>query len=290
MTQFSYEDLFQKFITWAADQDHIRAAFLVGSRARTFPPADEFSDADIIVLTAQPDFFLKRTDWLDEIQTHWITFLEPTVKEGLTERRVLFDPGLDVDFIPVAAESFPELLQDPLFISVLGRGFRPLLDKDQLLPDSLTEEHSPVQQTRFPTEEEWLNFTHDWWYHAVWAMKRLLRGELWTAKSSIDSGLKWALLQALEWHAKAVHGPGYDTWYKGRFVEKWADPRFVAQLRNAYAHYNQDDLHRALVATMELFRSVTTELADKLNLPYPAVADEQATRLVRELKKRLSHA
>jgi hypothetical protein len=37
--------------------------------------------------------------------------------------------------------------------------------------------------------------------------------------------MKELLLRMLEWHARATHGWDYETWYTGRFVDRWADRR-----------------------------------------------------------------
>ena len=55
----------------------------------------------------------------------------------------------------------------------------------------------------------------------------------------------------IEWHARAG---GHDTWFHGRFLEKWADPRAVKEMRDAFAHYDEADIWRALLASMDLFR------------------------------------
>ena len=44
-----YENLEKNFVSWAQAKEDIRAAFMVGSRARSDHPADEWSDMDIIL-------------------------------------------------------------------------------------------------------------------------------------------------------------------------------------------------------------------------------------------------
>jgi aminoglycoside 6-adenylyltransferase len=159
------------------------------------------------------------------------------------------------------------------------RGARVLLDKNgwaaYLLPTAV-EAPSP----RPPSPDEFLNAVNDFWYHAVWTTKKFRRGELWVARSCCDSYMKWLLLRMMEWHARATHGWDYDTWHGGRFVERWADPRAVTGLRTAFAHYDEADVARALRATMDLFRWLAVETADRLGYPYPATADERTTELV----------
>jgi hypothetical protein len=56
---------------------------------------------------------------------------------------------------------------------------------------------------------------------------------------------------------------------------------FAFALRAAFAHYDRDDIARALLATMDLFRWLAAETAEHLDYAYPALADEHATGLVR---------
>ena len=42
-----YAILIESFTTWAAYEDNVRTAVIIGSRARSDHPADEWSDLDI---------------------------------------------------------------------------------------------------------------------------------------------------------------------------------------------------------------------------------------------------
>jgi aminoglycoside 6-adenylyltransferase len=87
----------------------------------------------------------------------------------------------------------------------------------------------------------------------------------------------------LEWHARAVNGPDHDTWMRGRFLEEWADPRAVAQFSEVFAHYDRQDIARALQATMVLFRWLAVETAQRWGYAYPADGEQFATKWVETL-------
>lgn len=301
----AYAQLLERFIAWAQTQPDIRAALLVGSQARIDRPADEWSDLDVIVLATHPERYLAETDWVANVGVPWLTFIEKTGTGDERERRVLFEGGLDVDFALIPSGKAQQLLllqrlqrRFPPFLRLLPqgmarqfrqgladfadlarRGVRVLLDKDGLAAHLalVTAETAPP---RPPTPNEFLETIHDFWYHAVWTVKKLRRGELWVAKSCGDGYLKHLLLRMIEWHARATHGWDYDTWHGGRFLEQWADPRAVEGLRQAFAYYDEDDVGRALLATMELFRWLAVETAAQLSYPYPAEADKRVTELV----------
>src|SRR5436309_1608918 len=93
----SMDELLDRIIAWAEGNPDIRAAFLVGSRARAEVPADEWSDLDVPLIAVNPEQYLATTDWLSALGEPWLTFLEGMIVGG-QERRVLFAGGLDVDF------------------------------------------------------------------------------------------------------------------------------------------------------------------------------------------------
>ncbi len=279
----TYEDVLDRFLAWAHSRPDVRAVVIVGSRARKDHPADAYSDLDLVVVTTDPNRYLSQTDWLKPLGTHWLTFVErQAVGEGL-ERRVLFEGALDVDFIPLPNEAVRRMALEgwpPEIAAVLQRGFRLVLDKDNLSrliggASSTTPASVPP-----PTQDKFLALCHDFLYHAVWAAKKLRRGELWIAKACTDGYMKQQLLRVIEWHARSKRGWDHDTWHGGRFLEEWADPHALDGLREAFSHYEEADVRRALLATMGLFRWVARETAARLGCAYPEDADERVTAWV----------
>jgi aminoglycoside 6-adenylyltransferase len=281
----AYEQLVERFVRWAQSEENVRAAVVIGSRARVDHPADEWSDLDVIILANDPEQYWSTVDWLNNVGTPWLTFVEPTPDGAGFERRVLFEGGLDVDFVPDPVAAFRQVLDTELppdLVDMIRRGIRVLLDKDNLSERLAAVEIEPVVPPP-PAEPEFLNVVNDFWYHTVWTAKHLRRGELWWAKSCCDSYLKQLLRQMLEWHARASRGPSTDTWMRGRFLEEWADPRAVAALPAIFAHYEAQDVWRALLATMELFRWLAVETAELLDYAYPSFGAERAAQLVHKL-------
>ncbi len=280
----TYEDVLDRFLAWVRPRPDVRAVIVVGSRARTDHPADAYSDMDLVVVSTDPDRYLSETDWLKALGTPWLTFLEKqAVGKGL-ERRVPFEVALDVDFIPLGNEAVRRMALEgwpPEVAAVLRRGFRLVLDKDDLL-SMLT---GGVLDTRpsfapAPMQEEFLALCHDFLYDAVWVAKKLRRGELWIAKSCADGAMKRLLLGMIEWHARSERGWDHDTWHGGRFLEEWADPGALDDLREAFGYYEEADVRRALLVTMNLFRRIGRKTAARLGCAYPEEADQRVTAWV----------
>lgn len=288
ITKF-YQQVEKQFSKWAKTQDHIRLAIVVGSRARTDTPADKWSDLDVVIYSTEPRTLISSAEWVSKFGNPVITFIEPIAGGSGYERRVLYDNGLDVDF---AVNSFDGVLEiqkqgvTPELVNAtrnfLGRGVRVLIDKENFVDEFLKEYHaikpSPLP---IPSEHEFLERVNDFWYHAVWAAKKLRRGELWEAITCLDSFMKnRCLLPLIEWHARVTQEKDYDTWFRGRLIEQWADPRIIAELRSVFAHYDEDDVWQVLANNMQLFRWISKEVAEKLEYTYPKDADQFVSRWV----------
>lgn len=260
-----------RFVAWARATSEIRAACVIGSRARVDHPADAFSDLDLVTITAAPARLLDRTE---------LTFVEPTTVGAGRERRVLFAGGYDVDIAVFSPAQFDRLPLAAL-ASVFRRGVRIVLDKDGYFARTQARLSGlPPATPGPPTPTEYRAVVDDFWYHALWAARKLRRGELFTAKGACDGHMKELLLRMLAWHAGATRGWVHDTWHRGRFLEEWADPRSLAQLRAAYAHYSRPDIARALGVTMRLFGRIARETARALRYSYPAESEERVAALV----------
>ena len=301
------KQLEEGFVAWANTRPDIRAAIVIGSRARIERPADEWSDLDIVIFTTAPEYYLSKIDWLENIGTPLLNYLQDTPTGGQRELRALFEGGLDVDFTIVSnAEAkslvrflrvrkrIPQLLQllpkeksrkimqeIADFARIIRRGMRVLIDKDGVSVHlSLLTDDSFSCLPPKPSESEFLAVLNEFWYFAVLMTKKLRRGELWTASRINNCSMKHLLLQMLEWHARASNGWDYDTWQGGSFIEDWADPRAVNALSNAFAHYNKEDIRNSLWATVDTFRWLAVETAAHLNFPYPTVTDERVKGLL----------
>jgi aminoglycoside 6-adenylyltransferase len=271
-----------KLALWANTQVDVRAVIVIGSQARSDHPADEWSDIDVLVLTRNPEDLLEDTGWLEHIGRPRITFLEKRKHGDGMERRVLFQEGLDMDIVPlpvelamsVAAEGMPSEAED-----IFRRGVKFVVDKDgfEAILSKVSSAQSPATP---PTEPEYDQVVKDFWYHAVWGMKKFRRGELWTAKACCDVYMKRRLLEMIEWQARASRGWNYDTWHTGRFIEEWANPRALKELGSAFARYAEKEISQAYIATMDLFHWLATEVADRLHYAYPQDGEQYARELI----------
>jgi aminoglycoside 6-adenylyltransferase len=128
-----------------------------------------------------------------------------------------------------------------------------------------------------PDQAAFAQVTGDFWYHLLWAAKKLRRGELWIAAHARDCHLNRLVVTLLAWQTKAA-----DPWHGGRFLERWADPWALEELRGIHAGYDAAEVARALWATAELFQRLERDCAERLGLR-PSVPHQQLRRRLHEL-------
>lgn len=275
-----YTKLINNIVAFGNNDDRIAAIILVGSQARKDKSSDEYSDLDLIVITEDTNYLVQSNDWLDKISKYHILFLEKTA-DGADEKRVLFEGALDVDFVIISENDAKTAMKSGKKLQILLNGYRVLIDKKEILADIST-----LQQTKepyfFPQEVDYVNIVNDFWYHAIWTSKKILRGELWAAKFCLDSYMKSKLLWMLEFYEHVKNGPNYNTWYSGRFVDTWAEQEIRDRLANCFAHYNKEDMITALKNTMELFRYLATNISVAVGYRYCDDADDYSSKWVKQ--------
>jgi len=280
------DNFLAKVTTWARGRQDIKALILVGSRARTDRPADIWSDYDIIIIVDDPKTYIRNDSWFHKFGRVILTFIEKCAIDDSFERRVLFDNGQDVDFIIEAVEAINTSSPDdlnPHVLDVYRRGYRVLLDNIKISSLLKKIESVPPLKSWPPSSDLFINVPNDFFYHCVWAVKKLMRGELWIAKHCLNGYMqKNCLLRIIEWHVQAQNSRNIDTWFSGRFMEKWADEKIIGRLNKIDARYDRKDIVRALYDMISLFDDLARETASLLEYSY---ASEIAKWTVEWIKK-----
>lgn len=270
-----YLQIKQRLLRVAENDDGLLAVIAIGSSAREYVKADEYSDLDLLLVCSDS------TDWLygdlpSKLGEVKITFAEPTFGGGM-ERRVLYSDSLDVDLIVLTQQQLEAALCEGMASQVLGRGYAVIYDNIGV-SEVLKEKLNGTALHRKITEGEFINTVNDFWFHAVWSAKKILRGELWTAKMCIDAYMKGLLLKIMELRKCDRE----DVWHNGRFLEKWAGEDAVEALGGCFARYERESVMAALWNTAKLFGNLARHAAANLGFSYPAEAEGYALSLLTE--------
>ena len=271
VTMDRYSDIKEKLIEYANSDEDIKALVAIGSSTRDTVKADEYSDLDVLIITDNTKnwFSGEYPALLGDMR---ISFIEPTLGGG-RERRCIYDEDRDVDMIILTPGQFEAALVEGVAGMVMNRGYKVMYDSvgfSELIPQYVVAGKSEPDMS----EEEFNNMVNDFYFHNIWACKKLKRGEIWSAKMCVDAYLKNYLLKMIELYCYRVCKK--DVWHDGRFLDRWAGSEILEQLKNCFAHYDRDDILRALRATHNLFDEVAVAVAEAEGYEYPKHAKDCA--------------
>ena len=263
-----YIQIKSKILEYAESDEDIKAIVAIGSTTRSEVKADEYSDLDLFVVTANTEPWFSG-EYPKRFGNVSISFIEDTLGGG-KERRCIYDEDKDVDMIVLTPEQFEAAIKEGVAQWVMNRGYAVLYDSMDFT--SLLEKYITISVTApVMSEDEFSNIVNDFYFHNIWAYKKLKRGEIWSAKISVDSYLKNYLLRMIELYRSKV--AGLDVWHDGRFFDSWAGDEILSEISECFAHYDKDDIRKALIKTHELFARITKELAETLGYEYPTGAE-----------------
>ena len=270
-----FKNIKEKLLALAKEDEDIKAIVLIGSSTRDTVKADEYSDLDVVIATEKPEGWLYG-DCPEKLGGVKISFVEPTLGGG-KERRMLYEGSLDVDMIVFTPDQFEKAIREGVASCVMNRGYEIMYDAEEysaLLKEYISHELKPTDLS----EPEFINMVNDFFFHTIWASKKILRGELWTAKMCIDAYLKKYLLKMIEMYSVSKYH--VDVWHDGRFLDQWAEMEILSDLEKCFAHYDREDMVSSLLATLDLFCRLASQTAEMKEYKYPKEAENYTKFLI----------
>ena len=304
-----YKDLEENILIWANQQNDIRGAIIVGTRAQKEPLVDEWADLDIVIYTTNPELLIDNSEWLSNFGEPVLSYFYQI--PGLSkEHRVLFKSGLEADFAVSLydKEEYIKLLDHhPEFIDwvdLFGFRWRIILDKDGVLDQIFTllakrEKSKPAyvynakiiyMDQSMPSENKFLQRTTELLHFFYIVAKLIRRGEIWRARRACSDFKGNDLYEYIMWHTYAYQGLKCEleedllrNIYRKRFFEKWVDQHILNELKNIYSSYEEDEVWQELLKTLELFDWIVKEIANKMGYSYPDHIFHNLKQLVQDL-------
>lgn len=279
MAKFDYADLQNNLVAWAEGEDNVRALLLVGSRARTAPPPDQYSDLDTILFCLHPPVYVESNDWLRSLGPFWFNYLDqPKHKEP--EQFALYEGAIKIDVLIMKineGENLQNMLDIFPFRDVLQRGFRVLVDKT----DSRSQIIIPRAENTgiLPGQTEFDNHIHQGLLLVIKCMRYLERNDLWRAYAVLNNDLRVNLLVLLEWEALTTK-PDKDIWYDGRYIDQWGNTEIVSLFPQIFSGYKKENQRAGLELFLHFYYDLVFKIAEKLGFSLPTDDYEHIRRIV----------
>lgn len=277
----SYNQLETRFAAWAAADARVRALLVVGSRAHPTDAAP-LSDLDLIAVVTQPREISSGLSWLREISEVWLVFHSHTGL-GDSELVVLFNNAMKVDIVfeqiapdTSAGDTPPAFAAASKYQFVIAQGWRALYPQsDPATGDTLTTAAAVL-----PDETTFLNDVNHAFLIATQVVKFLLRGDQWRARQLCECDMRRLLFRMAGWHSLVTNLSGPAPGLEGRHIETWAADEVQEKLAVSVAGVVPEEVARATLHSLSLFRELAQVVAAELGTPYPHAMDERVTNWI----------
>lgn len=278
------KEMLEQIMTFAENDERVRAVTLDGSRVNPSATRDKYSDFDCVFYVKDIQSFTKKDDWLDVFGERLIMqkpmdwFSEPYDFEGIEKFAYLiqFKDGhrLDLTLCDVRKLS-EECNKEPRHI---------LLNKDnfsELVPVE-TEAHFYIKK---PTEKEFLDTVNEFRWLCLSVTKGICRKELMYAKHNYDQFVVPMVIEMVNWKIGLAHEFKVSTGAFGKYIGRHLSEDEMTRFQGIFPNGDFKDISNKLMLMFDYFGELEDSVAEQLNFR----VDEAERQNVRDfMEDRLS--
>lgn len=281
----STRDMAKEVVEWAKDNENVRVVNLYASRANPHATLDALSDYDIELFVEDLQPFREGEEWLNPFGE--VMVREPydssVWKDGGVGPMVMFKDGQRIDF-NIRLRS---VLEEEIKAGDVGSWNKVLLDKDGITRNMTTLENSDAEYwTKQPTQAEYEELVHHFWWNITHVAKCLFRDQLFYAKYVLDGGLHHHYLRTvLSWHVGMRHHWEVNLGAYGRWLKDYHDSETWADVEATFAGADLEENWNAMFKIAEVFGKISSEVGGRLGYVYPVDLDQNVTNHLARIRE-----
>lgn len=247
----------------ALADDHIRAAYMEGSRVNPAASKDLFQDYDIVYIVDSTAPYRQNKDWI--LHFGAILYMQypednvfyPSDVENCYGWQVQFTDGNRLDLhVCTAAYALSNL-----------ECYQMLVDKDGLLPQPALNDDA-CYWVKAPQEAEFQSSYSDFWWCLNNVAKGLWRKEIPYVMDMLNEVLRPELLRLLAWKIGYEHDFCVSVGKSGKYMHKYLSQSTYQQFLATYPAADLKQIQDAVLTMCTLYDQVALELSHKLNFFY----------------------
>lgn len=275
-------EVFEQVLSFAHNNDKVRAVVLNGSRVNPNVKKDAFCDYDIGCYVTDPQHFLLDQGWIDQFGELIILQQNDWTEDGASCYifLMLFKDGVRIDLAFDPLELVDKFIADSLTLV--------LLDKDNLI-GTLPPPSDATHRTKKPTRDEFDEVANEFWWCSTNVAKGIWREELSYAKWMYEVIVRECVIKLLSWYIGVRNDWGINPGYYGRWFKNYLPVDLWHSFRKTYAGRDYQEMWASLFEAGRLVRKIGIEVADNLGYEYPMEDDRRVSdylKWVYELPKK----
>lgn len=275
------QEMMDLILTFARNDERVRAVILNGSRANPNVPRDFFQDFDIVFVVTDDAPFKQDRSWMrcfgDLMIVQVPEEMGYPVEESSTDIYVYlmqFTDGNRIDLTIHPLQRLSELGRDSL--SVL------LLDKDGII-EPFPPPHEGDYLPKPPTARQFADCCNEFWWVSTYVAKGLWREEITYAKAMMEV-CRSQLFAILRWYIGMRTDFQVNPGKEGKYYRKYLEPERWARLLATYADADPARTWDALFAMTNLFRDTAQTVAQRFDLTYPQEEDSKVSAFLLQVR------
>lgn len=277
----SEKEMMKLILSFARENEDVRAAVLNGSRANPNAKKDPFQDYDVIFFVKDVEPYKRNRDVVRYFGEIMILQTPDDMGDPAPKNRsgyaylMQFMDGnrIDLSFYPIAEMKW--LLEDSLTVV--------LLDKDRLIggiPPPSDLGYLPAK----PTAKSFDECCNEFWWVNPYVAKGLWRDELTYAKFMLDSILREELMKMMVWYCGVKTDFQKSPGKFGKYLESLLEPELWRALEQTYCDANIENIWQSLFTMDDLFRTIALAVASSFSFTYPLHDDRKVSDYIRRIK------
>ncbi|CDN43284.1 aminoglycoside 6-adenylyltransferase [Paenibacillus sp. P22] len=276
------QQMMDLILGYARQDERVRAVVMNGSRTNVNVPKDRFQDYDIVYLVTELDSFVQNHAWTDVFGKRLIMQMPdegqlfPSDREGRYAYLMQLADGNRIDLTLIERSQSDEyVLEDKLTVV--------LLDKDGMLPE-LPPPTDEDYRIKPPTASEHAGCCNEFWWVATYVAKGLWRQEHLYAYDHLNLYVRPMLLTMLDWQVGISTGYKVSTGKNSKYLRQYVDGRTWSELMATCSDASLEGMWEALFAMGELFRRVSSEVAESMGFAFNEAEALRVTAYLEEVR------
>ncbi|MCH4886233.1 aminoglycoside adenylyltransferase [Acidaminobacter sp. JC074] len=256
-------DMLEMILSYAENDERVRAVTLNGSRASQTALKDKYSDFDIVYFVEDVRDFTKEKSWIEvfgdilivQYSMDWYSHPYDYSSRELFIYLIQFADGHRIDLSLVDLSKMDEFLQkskEPTCV---------LLNKDNFkeLNDTFDESKFHVKE---PTEFEFNNTSNEFRWMSIYITKGLCRRQIYYAKYAYDVLLMEMFMKMIRWKIGIDHDFKITLGSFNKYFNRYLSQEEMNKIHNIFPNGSYEDIWDKLFFIYDFFHELEKEVRE----------------------------
>lgn len=265
----SETEMFDLILSFAKNDERVRAVIMNGSRTDENAPIDRFQDYDIVYIVNDIASFEYDDSWIDYFGDRIILQMPERMRDPIGDGRLTYlmlfkdENRIDLQVYPI--EKWQSMIEKSSLTITL-------LDKDNILP-----KFPPAIDCDYivkkPSETDIFDTRNEFWWCLQNVVKGIMRNELSYVKTSLDVHVRDQLNNMLTYYIGTLTNFSVSVGKFGKYYKKYLPYEIYCEYQKTYANSDYQDIWDSIFNMCTLFEKISKSVCTALQYNFTDYSD-----------------